>query len=666
MAVASSLTLLLAATALAPASAAAAAAAATVKSGQHSAAIPGAAVAPVLDARLDTSSLQERAINRSPQGYTPSPVDCPSQRPQIRNGSSLSPEEKAWLPKRRNDTIPHIRSLLKRIAIPGFDSDGYLKNVEKNATALPNIGLAVSGGGYRAMLNGAGALAAWDSRSDGSQTAGNLGGLLQSATYLSGLSGGGWLVGSIYTNNFTSVQDAVNSPSIWMFDDSILKGPEQYSLLQYYRNILDAVDGKDQAGYDRSITDYWGRMLSYQLINATDGGPGFTFSSIADDAGFSSGKTPLPFLIADGRAPGQKVISSNSTIFEFTPWELGSSDPTLDGFVPLRYVGSKFNNGTLPSSEKCIEGFDNAGFVMGTSSSLFNQIVLYLKDNTSNNYVPADVPKFIIDALTKVLEALGDSSNDIADWTPNPFKGWNAAKNPGAGSERLTLVDGGEDLQNVPYHPHLLRDRAVDVVFSVDSSADTETSWPDGASAIATYERSIENISVGTGFPAVPGKDTFLNLGLNTKPVFFGCNSTNLTSPSPLIVYLPNYPYIYASNISTFQMAIKSGQRDAIIQNGWAVATQLNATRDADWPVCVGCAMLSRSFERTKTAVPDKCKQCFTRYCWDGSLNETKAAPYDPNYFSTPIEVKSAASALVKAPAIAMSCVFIMGLAFAL
>lgn len=74
------------------------------------------------------------------------------------------------------------------------------------------------------MLNGAGALAAWDSRSDGSQTAGNLGGLLQSATYLSGLSGGGWLVGSIYTNNFTSVQDAVNSPSIWMFDDSILKG----------------------------------------------------------------------------------------------------------------------------------------------------------------------------------------------------------------------------------------------------------------------------------------------------------------------------------------------------------------------------------------------------------------------------------------------------------
>jgi lysophospholipase len=142
----------------------------------------------------------------------------------VRDGSSLSPQEKAWLPKRRNETVAPIRTLLKRIAIPNFDSDAYLKNATSDPTALPNIGLAVSGGGYRAMLNGAGAVAAWDSRSTGSETKGNLGGLLQSATYISGLSGGSWLVGSMYTNNFTSVQDAINAPEIWQFDDSILKG----------------------------------------------------------------------------------------------------------------------------------------------------------------------------------------------------------------------------------------------------------------------------------------------------------------------------------------------------------------------------------------------------------------------------------------------------------
>lgn len=172
-------------------------------------------------------SLEGRATDQSPKGYAPSAVDCPSDRPQIRIGSSLSPQEQEWLPRRRNETIAPIRALLSRIAIPGFNSDRYLANVETDKTALPNIGLAVSGGGYRAMLNGAGAIAAWDSRSPGSNATGNLGGLLQSATYISGLSGGGWLVGSIYTNNFTTIQGALNSNVIWQVQNSILEGKVQ-------------------------------------------------------------------------------------------------------------------------------------------------------------------------------------------------------------------------------------------------------------------------------------------------------------------------------------------------------------------------------------------------------------------------------------------------------
>ncbi|KAM4064505.1 lysophospholipase catalytic domain-containing protein [Hirsutella rhossiliensis] len=607
---------------------------------------PDSFSAPAARRDNDDTPLDRRATDRSPRRYIPSSVDCPKQRPSIRNGSSLSPQEQEWLPRRRNETVPHIRALLKRIAIPDFDSDRYLRNAESDPTALPNIGLAVSGGGYRAMLNGAGVLAAWDSRSDGSDAKGNLGGLLQSATYLSGLSGGGWLVGSIYTNNFTSVMDAVNSPNIWQFEHSILQGPVQYSLLQYYKNILDDVEGKKDANYDTSITDYWGRMLSYQLVSTPDGGPGFTFSSIADDPDFSSAKTPLPFIIADGRAPGENPIYKNTTIFEFSPWELGSSDLSLNGFVPLRYVGSKFDGGKLPDAEKCINGFDNVGFVMGTSSSLFNKVVLYLKDKNSS-YVPQDVPSFIVDALTSVLGALGDSNNDIADWTPNPFKGWNRGRNLGVDSDRLTLVDGGEDDQNIPYHPHLVRDRSVDVVFSVDSSADTDSGWPDGASAMSTYRRSLEtNITAPTSaFPVVPGKDTFLNLGLNTRPAFFGCNASNSSSPAPpLVVYLPNYPYVYASNISTFQMSISSPERDALVHNGWALATQLNATRDPDWPVCVGCAMLARSFDRTNTSVPAKCRQCFDKYCWDGRIDEATPQPYRPQFVGTPIKVESAGS----------------------
>lgn len=86
------------------------------------------------------------------------------------------------------------------------------------------------------MLNGAGAVAAWDDRSPGSQENGNLGGLLQSATYLSGLSGGGWLVGSLYANNFTTVVESVDYSGIWSFQDSILRG--RLSLLSIHTSVV--------------------------------------------------------------------------------------------------------------------------------------------------------------------------------------------------------------------------------------------------------------------------------------------------------------------------------------------------------------------------------------------------------------------------------------------
>lgn len=120
-----------------------------------------------------------------------------------------------------------MRALLKRLMGDKFDTERYLGNVTANSTLLPTIGIAISGGGYRALISGAGAVAAMDGRSNGSEENGNLGGLLQSATYISGLSGGDWLVGSLYVNNFTSVQDLVDAPIIWEFGNSIFKGAQK-------------------------------------------------------------------------------------------------------------------------------------------------------------------------------------------------------------------------------------------------------------------------------------------------------------------------------------------------------------------------------------------------------------------------------------------------------
>lgn len=51
-------------------------------------------------------------------------------------------------------------------------------------------------------------------------------------------------------------------------------GPSGLSVISYYRQLFDDVDGKSNAGFNTTITDYWGRALSYQLVDPSDGGPG--------------------------------------------------------------------------------------------------------------------------------------------------------------------------------------------------------------------------------------------------------------------------------------------------------------------------------------------------------------------------------------------------------
>ncbi|OAX78103.1 hypothetical protein ACJ72_07592 [Emergomyces africanus] len=516
-----------------------------------------------------TRHVSVRALPNAPNGYAPANVTCPETRPSVRSAATLSPSEMLWLKERRKKTTEAMVGFFSRIKIPDFNAQSYIQDHTGDLSALPNIGIA-----------------AFDNRTPNSTSPGHLGGLLQTATYLSSLSGGGWLTGSIY--------------------------------------IYDSVEQKMQAGFDVSLTDYWGRALSYQLIDAPRGGIDYTWSSIALDPEFQAGNMPMPIVVADGRNPGELLVGGNATVFEFNPWEFGTHDPTIFGFVPLEYIGSKFDGGSLPPSESCVRGFDNAGYIMGTSSSLFNQFLLNLDS--------VDMPAKVKKAIQSLLERISNNDNDIASYSPSPFYHYANDTSPFAQIESLNMVDGGEDLQNIPLHPLIQPNRQVDVIFAVDSSADTIYNWPNGTALVATYERSQNPaIANGTVFPHIPDVNTFVNLGLNKKPTFFGCDSGNVTGTTPLVVYIPNSPYSTFSNVSTFQMSYPPNQRNDILQNGYLVATMGNGTVDPNWPTCVGCAMLSRSLERTNTPVPPACQKCFDTYCWDGTLNSTAPPSYEPS-----------------------------------
>lgn len=528
-----------------------------------------------------------------------------------------------------------MRDLLTRLNITGLDGGAYIDNNRNNLSAIPKIGIAASGGGYRALMNGAGAISAFDSRTPNSTSPGQLGGLLQSAAYLAGLSGGGWLVGSLAQNNFSSVSSIVNGnlDDTWDFTNSIFEGPDEgfqiLTSVQYYDTINDQVSGKSDAGFNTTVTDFWGRALGFQLINANDGGPAYTWSSLADGNYVTQGSFPLPILIADGRRPGEQAISTNTTIFEFNPWEMGSWDPTVYGFAPMRFVGSNFTAGELPEGSDCVRGYDSASFIMGTSSSLFNQFALQFAPQ-------ANLPDFVNRIIARLLNAFSESDEDIASWN-NPFYQYHPETNAGANDRQLTLVDGGENLENIPLHPLIQPVRQIDTIFAIDSSADTTYSWPNGTALVATYERSLNgSLQNHTAFPAIPDQNTFVNLGLNTRPTFFGCDGTNVTNPqdlatapAPLIVYLPNSPWNTNSNVSTFDPSYPTSTRNAIITNGYNVATRGNSSMES-WPTCVGCAILRRSLERTGTAFPEVCNTCFQTYCWNGTTDSSTPAPYEP------------------------------------
>lgn len=89
---------------------------------------------------------------------------------------------------------------------------------------------------------------------------------------------------------------------------------------------------------------------------------------------------PYPIVIAVEREEDTIVVSENATVWEFSYDEFGTwgfggggggEDSKIVGaFTKMEYMGTTLENGE-PSAEgddKCIVGFDNLGFVVGTSS----------------------------------------------------------------------------------------------------------------------------------------------------------------------------------------------------------------------------------------------------------------------------------------------------------
>lgn len=203
-------------------------------------------------------NVKPRALPDAPNGYAPVHVTCPSSRPTIRPASALSSNETAWLQTRRPKTESALKDFFGHIEIENFDAVSYITN--HSGSDLPNVAIGISGGGLVACLNGGGVIKAFDERTEGSTAKGQLGGLLQSATYFAALSGGSWALGSIYVNNFTTVSNL--QENLWDFNsEEIIYGPAKISHVEFWGNISADVKSKREAGFKTGDADFWSACL---------------------------------------------------------------------------------------------------------------------------------------------------------------------------------------------------------------------------------------------------------------------------------------------------------------------------------------------------------------------------------------------------------------------
>jgi lysophospholipase len=463
---------------------------------------------------------------------------------------------------------------------------------------IVKVALTISGGGDRAQLTGAGVIQAFDDRDSNVSTSG----LYQSLTYIAGLSGGGWLLSSMAGNNFRTIsylKETFWKPALvdtLFLPDSVLA---PVALADITADVLE----KDLAGFPTTITDPWGRLLSYQLLPGSDGGVDITLSSIAQLSSFSSHDVPFPILTSLGVKTwlGECGPLINATTYEFSPYEFGSWDSDVSAFTPTKYLGTSLHNGK--PTQTCVVNYDNLGYILGTSSNVFTALCLTdapLPDSGGNN-----ITNLLIGILDQVHGVL--TLDDYATYK-HPFYAYNSptgTANPAndiAAQPSLSLADGGIAGQNNPIFPFLQPARNVSVIIVNDNSADSNN-FPNGSSLLGTYSQSLSHGY--TRMPFIPPVETIVAEGLNKRASFFGCDEPNKIT----IVFLPNVNFTFASNVDTLKLQYSESETDGMIDNGLHVATQGGK---AGWATCLACALMMKTGQRLAT----DCEACFKEYCY--------------------------------------------------
>jgi len=454
--------------------------------------------------------------------------------------------------------------LRKQVAAATLSNWLHLNVTTEN---MPVIGIAVSGGGYRAAVGGFGSFLGFSDPAQ--ELEGVLSSLFNSSVYLSGLSGGAWLVANVMKATFDPSSNAKTiRAQISQARDRLVRKGLLTAFPSYKQPLCRDAQGTFQAGQqiglrfyadqinsvrqqhglpNNTLITWWGAMCAGRFLTNLDN----WFSLSCEDSqdyknatymhfsdltilseGFNQAQLPFPIITAVSVPPSQNVDPDQAFQFEFTPYAAGCSTPGNVGFIPVTAINSWYNSG-VPTT--CWNG-DTLSYIIGVSSSAFELISnvanvgicsslsdtafnlctsVRLGQSLCNELVFANSNSVLNqcnDLISRIQRLATDSCTNRGRCSAT-FPNWlfkTSVNSPLLNDrETFNLVDGGLG-GNLPLHPlwnrNLSHVVALDYSFNTDSNQTSATTGRPNGQALIWAQRYFRRYNIS--FPDLPANQT--------------------------------------------------------------------------------------------------------------------------------------------------------------
>ncbi|XP_051869080.1 cytosolic phospholipase A2 zeta-like [Pristis pectinata] len=231
----------------------------------------------------------------------------------VRLSFDICDPEKEFLIKRKKLVARALKKALNLKKIP-------------NSSQTPVIAVLGSGGGIRAMTSLYGILLGLQKLQ-----------LLDSISYIFGVSGSTWCMSQLYQDSEWSRKDI--RETILRIKSQVIKsktGALSKDRLGYYINALTE---RNRSGYNVSIPDLWGLIIESFLYGKENK------TKLSDQQrAVRRGQNPYP-VYASLNVKTDVSAKDFGEWFEYTPYEAGL--PKYGAYIPIQHFGSKFFMGYL-------------------------------------------------------------------------------------------------------------------------------------------------------------------------------------------------------------------------------------------------------------------------------------------------------------------------------